>query len=110
MSLRCDSLYTFPKVNPVPTGGSWCRVVPVGESWCWVVPVGARRCQAVRVGESQYRLVESSEIGNVGYNPCGSVPDRNRLKDIKSFVLFQSFALVDCSSHSSTLYAICTRI
>ena len=83
MSLRCDSLYTFPKVNPVlrwrrpvSTGGSWCRVVPVGESRWWVVPVGARRCQPVRVGEIRYRLVESSEIGNVGYDPCSSVPDR----------------------------------
>ena len=41
----------------------------VGENWCRAVPGSAGRCQ----------LVESGEIGNVGYNPCSSVQDHNRL-------------------------------
>jgi hypothetical protein len=41
----------------VPGGTSWRQAVPAGESW--------------------YRLVESSEIGIVGYDPCSSVQDRN---------------------------------
>jgi hypothetical protein len=63
MSLRCDSLCTFPKADPVPR---WCRpvptggsdqVVPVGGSWCWAVPVGESQCQAVRVGAGWWNLV-----------------------------------------------------
>jgi hypothetical protein len=54
MSLRCDSLYTFPKANPVPR---WRRPVPTGGSWCWAVLVGESRCQAVPVDESWYQLV-----------------------------------------------------
>jgi hypothetical protein len=41
--------------------------VPGGTGWCELVPAG----------ESRYRLVESSEIGIEGYNPCSSVQDRN---------------------------------
>jgi hypothetical protein len=76
MSLRCDSLYTFPKANPVPR---WCWPVPTSESWCQVVLVGESWCQVVPVGGSQYRLVETGEIGNVGYNPCSSVQDCNNM-------------------------------
>ena len=77
MSLRCGSLYAFPKANPVPrwcwpvpTSGSWCQVVPFGVSWCWVVPSGTSWPESVPVGGP-------SEIGNVGYNPGGSVQDHN---------------------------------
>jgi hypothetical protein len=66
MSLRCDSLYTFPRADLVPR---WRRTEPTGGSLCRVVPVGESRC----------RLVAPGGIGNVGYDPCGSVQDCNIL-------------------------------
>jgi hypothetical protein len=65
MSLRCDSLYTFPKADPVL---GLCRLVPTGESRYRVVPVGKSRYRVVPVGESRYRVVPA---GASWWNPVG---------------------------------------
>ena len=61
----------------VRVGAGWYRLVRVGVGRCRLVRVGVGRYQAVPAGESRYRLLEVGEIGNVGYNPCGSVQDCN---------------------------------
>jgi hypothetical protein len=83
----------FQRLTRCQDGSSRCQLVGVGVGWYWLVRVGggryralvrvgARRCggswcQAVPAGESRYQLMGSSEIGNVGYNPCSSMRDCN---------------------------------
>ena len=63
----------------VPAGANWWKLVPGGTGWCELVLGGTGWCQAVPASQSWYRLVEPGETGNMGYDPCSSVQDRDIL-------------------------------
>jgi hypothetical protein len=69
----------FQRVTRCQDGASRCQPVGVGAGRYRLVRVGARRYRSVRVGARRYRLVRVGAIGNVGYNPCSSVQDRNTM-------------------------------